>query len=289
MEDIGSKFLQNSAKLLFYTFKPLMDDRLNKKAKKYMKTLAKVTNTPEWATENVKMYFTFGAYSGINRNLMKKVKGWKGLMDYIKSGNPQEYEISAFPSVLGAPLSTHVAHDGSHAIRLNICARYDIYDPTEVREFVGKAGEIILGSMFPEVKPVPLEEHQESLRELEETLEKLKNIANLLRQEGHIDFERYKRFYEGVIYPAGLPSCDFVDPERLKKLGKEDEIEKYLATYLNSVLILTAEDIAEEKGRIAAMENEDEILNNLDGFYLQSPDEIRRKFLKDYEIYKINI
>ena len=141
----SSKLQYYFAEGLFYFLKPLGDYELNKVAKKYLETLAEITNTPKWATENVRMRLTFDTYSGISRELIKRVRNWEGLRDYINSGNVQEYEISALPSLAEAPIYTHVAHEGSHAIRLNICARYDIEDPPEIAEFFGKAGEIGMG------------------------------------------------------------------------------------------------------------------------------------------------
>jgi len=260
----------------------LGDYELNKLAKKYLETLAEITNTPKWATENVRMRLTFDTYSGISRELIKRVRNWDGLRDYINSGNVQEYEISVFYHIItDAPIHTHVAHEGSHAIRLNICARYDIEDPAEIAEFFGKSGEIILESVFPEVEPISLEKHKESLKELEETLEKLEKVKNLLepeiRNSRSIDFDRYKKIYEEIISPAKLPGSEIINPGRLKKF-EENEIEKILVNYLHSVLISTTVDMAQENGRIVAMEKADKILENLDGFYSQSPEEIKKKF-----------
>ena len=277
----SSKLKYYFAKGLFYFLKPLGDYELNKLAKKYLETLAEITNTPKWATKNVRMRFTLDTHIGISRELIKRVKNWDGLRDYINSGNVQEYEISALPSLAGAPIYTHVAHEGSHAIRLNICARYDIEDPAEIAEFFGKAGEIILESVFPEVKPIPLEKHKKSLKELEETLEKLEKVKNLLepeiRNSRSIDFDRYKKIYEEIISPAKLPGSEIINPERLKKF-EENEIEKIFVNYLHSVLISTTVDMDQETGRIVAIEKADKILENLDGFYSQSPEEIKKKF-----------
>jgi len=277
----SSKLQYYFAKGLFYFLKPLGDYALNKLAKKYLEALAEITDTPKWATKKVRMRFTLDTHIGISRELIKRVKNWDGLRDYINSGNVQEYEISALPSLAGAPIYTHVAHEGSHAIRLNICARYDIEDPAEIAEFFGKAGEIILESVFPEVEPIPLEKHKESLKELEETLEKLEKVKNLLepeiRNSRSIDFDRYKKIYEEIISPAKLPGSEIINPGRLKKF-EENEIEKILVNYLHSVLISTTVDMAQENGRIVAMEKADKILENLDGFYSQSPEEIKKKF-----------
>jgi len=278
----SSKLKYYFAKGLFYFLKPLGDHELNKLAKKYLETLAEITNTPKWATKNVRMQLTFDTYSGISRELIKRVRNWEGLRDYINSGNVQEYEISIFaPLLTDAPIHTHVAHEGSHAIRLNICARYDIEDPAEIAEFFGKAGEIGLASRYPEIKPIPLEKHKKSLKELEETLEKLEKVKNLLepeiRNSRSIDFDRYKKIYDEIISPAELPGSEIINPERLKKF-EENEIEKILVNYLHSVLISTTVDMDQETGRIVAIEKADKILENLDGFYSQSPEEIKKKF-----------
>jgi len=301
-----------AGKALFSLTKPLLNYILNRIAREIITQLAQATATPEWATKNITMRYTLSVYAGEDRKkLLQRMKHGiehktleiESLEESVRRGEEQVYEIPLFDKNLYAT----VTHEGSHAIRINICARYGApTDPSEVAEFFGEGGEVILEQINPKVKTEPLEWHEKILREFEDALKLIREVKSDVRHmlEREIDsldapsFERYEEVYEIIVEKLSpvKPFFACINRNQLKKFyetGKlwlsgvrkkgrdESAEEKYILVffpYLCFSEMSAITDIRQEKGRITALKNKDKILDDREGFYFQSAEEVIKKY-----------